>query len=77
MKRGNFMLAALVAIATFATLSAFVHRPYGWHRGGYWRHERCYHDDRRPQDRSFRDRQAPANGNYNDSSANDDSVNTH
>ncbi len=41
-RRNNFLIAALVAAATYATLSAFMPRPYGWHRG--WRHH--YYDDR-------------------------------
>jgi len=41
-RRNNFLIAALVAAATYATLSAFIPRPYGWHRG--WRHHHYYDD---------------------------------
>jgi len=44
MRRSNFFVTAAVAIITFATLSAFVHRPWGAHRG--WRHGHCHYDDR-------------------------------
>jgi hypothetical protein len=44
MRRNNFLVAAVVAIVTFASLSAFVHRPWGWHRT--WRYRHCYYDNR-------------------------------
>jgi hypothetical protein len=44
MRRNSFLIGLLTAVLTFAALSAFVHRPYGWHRG--WRHDRCYYNDR-------------------------------
>ncbi|HTE09188.1 MAG TPA: hypothetical protein VK628_10480 [Flavitalea sp.] len=44
-RRNNFLIAALVAAATYATLSAFIQRPYGWHRG--WRHHHYYEDRHR------------------------------
>jgi hypothetical protein len=43
MRRNNFLITAIVAVITFASLSAFVHRSWGWHRG--WRHGYCYYND--------------------------------
>lgn len=40
MRRGQFFIAALAAIITFASLQAFVghryYRPYAWHRWHHW-----------------------------------------
>jgi hypothetical protein len=59
MRRNNFLVGALVAIVTFVSLSAFVGRPWDWHRG--WRQHRCYYDDR------YYDRNAPGNEPRHDS----------
>lgn len=47
MRRNNFWIGALVAIITFVTLSAFVHRPWGWHghAHGRWGNDHCYYHD--------------------------------
>lgn len=45
MRRNNFLIGALVAIITFVTLSAFVHRPWGRYGPGHgrWRNDNCYY----------------------------------
>jgi hypothetical protein len=47
MRRNNFWIATLVALVTFVSLSAFVHRPWAWHgyRHGRWGYDHCYYDD--------------------------------
>jgi hypothetical protein len=44
MRRNSFLIGAVVALATYAALAAFVRRPWGWYRG--WRYHHCYYDDR-------------------------------
>jgi len=46
MRRNNFWIAALVALVTFVSLSAFVHRPWGWqgYRHGRWGYDQCYYE---------------------------------
>ena len=58
MRRNNFLTAALVALLTFVSLSAFVGRRGGTWRSG-WRYNRCYYDNR---ERSF-DRDGNSNQN--------------
>jgi len=50
MRRSNFLVGALAALVTFVSLSAFVGRRSGWHRG--WRHYHCYYDDRQENNRN-------------------------
>jgi hypothetical protein len=45
MRRNNFWIGALVAVITFVTLSAFVHRPWGWHGHGRWGNDHCYYHE--------------------------------
>ena len=76
MRRNNFIVSALVAIATFAALSAFVHRPYyGWHRGWGWGHPGYYNDRYHESDRYDRNRYDNRNEdrkNNSDRNNNDD-----
>lgn len=53
MRRNNFWIGALVALVTFVTLSAFVHRPWGrYDRGhGRWRYDNCYYHDHNQRQR--------------------------
>lgn len=61
MRRSNFLIGALVALATFIALSAFVgRRPWGGQRG--WHYDRCYSENRKhnyqnDNDKPVRDRQ--------------------
>ncbi len=52
MRRGNFLIAFLVAVATYIALSAFVgQRTWGWHRGWYYsRYNRYRCDDSSSRD---------------------------
>ena len=56
MRRNNFLIGAVAALVTFAGLSAFVDRPWGWHHRWHDRHHHHYYDDNdrnddRPQNR--------------------------
>jgi hypothetical protein len=78
MRRGKFLVAILAAIATFAILSAFVHRPYGWHHGWGWRHHHHYYDDHREHDRRHMDRERSSTDRPgNDSLETEDSITTY
>ena len=65
MRRNNFWITGLVALVTFVSLSAFVHRPWGWHgyRHGRWGNDHCYYngDRHHSKDTQQRDSKIPVN----------------
>jgi len=72
MRRNNFWITALVALITFVSLSAFVHRPWGWHgyHHGRWGNDHCYYDNdhhrHRPGDSQQQDsNKSPVNDSTN------------